>query len=120
MVVVSYGRYERDAVESTVRLHVEPRERPNIFGEPVALGWLGAYHRRASAIVGVTDDPFGQEVVSLGLELDTVDVPGLGLCCAHVVLAMNWIARLNTTLPLCTTACKPVRTCALCLSQRNG
>jgi regulator of sigma E protease len=48
-------RYERNAVETSVRVDVQPRSRPDAFGEPTAIGWLGVHHRRLRTVVGLTD-----------------------------------------------------------------
>ena len=48
-------QYKRDGVEGTARVSIESRERSDVFGELVAVGWSGLYHRRAQAMVAVTD-----------------------------------------------------------------
>jgi regulator of sigma E protease len=48
-------RYERDAVEASVQVPVEKRTRPDVFGEPAPTGWIGAYHPRLRAVVGLAD-----------------------------------------------------------------
>jgi regulator of sigma E protease len=48
-------KYERDGVEEAARLSIESRQRSDVFGELVAVGWLGLYHRRPQAMVALTD-----------------------------------------------------------------
>jgi regulator of sigma E protease len=48
-------RYERDGVEETAHLSLETRQRSDLFGEIVAVGWSGLYHHRPQAMVALTD-----------------------------------------------------------------
>jgi regulator of sigma E protease len=48
-------RYERDGVEETARLSIESRQRSDVFGELVEVGWWGLYHRRPQAMIAMTD-----------------------------------------------------------------
>jgi regulator of sigma E protease len=48
-------QYERDGVRETARLSIETRQRSDVFGELVARGWSGLYHRRPLAMVALTD-----------------------------------------------------------------
>jgi regulator of sigma E protease len=47
--------YSRDGVESTARISIEPRQRVDVFGDDLSVGWIGVYHRRPLALVGVMD-----------------------------------------------------------------
>jgi regulator of sigma E protease len=48
-------QYERDGAQETARLSIESRERSDPFGELVAVGWSGLYHRRPQATLALTD-----------------------------------------------------------------
>ena len=48
-------RYERDGVEETASLSIESRQRSDVFGELVEVGWWGLYHRRPQAMIALTD-----------------------------------------------------------------
>jgi regulator of sigma E protease len=48
-------RYERSGIEGSVRVAVEERTLPDMFGEPAPVGWTGVYHRRLRAVVGLRD-----------------------------------------------------------------
>jgi len=48
-------QYERDGVEQTARLLIESRQRSDIFGEPVAVGWSGFNHSRPQAMIALVD-----------------------------------------------------------------
>ncbi|MFV1978181.1 MAG: RIP metalloprotease RseP, partial [Myxococcota bacterium] len=48
-------QYERAGVEQTARLSVESRQRSDVFGDLVAVGWPGLYHQRPQAMVALTD-----------------------------------------------------------------
>jgi regulator of sigma E protease len=47
--------YARDGVESTARISIATRQRLDVFGEDVTVGWIGTDHRRPRAVVGVVD-----------------------------------------------------------------
>jgi regulator of sigma E protease len=48
-------QYERDGVEETARLSIELRQRWDVFGDPIEVGWLGLYHSRPQAMIALTD-----------------------------------------------------------------
>jgi len=48
-------QYERDGVQETARLEVEPREELDPFGESVEVGWSGLQHRRPQAMIALAD-----------------------------------------------------------------
>jgi regulator of sigma E protease len=48
-------QYERDGVENAARLSIESRQRSDVFGDLVAVGWWGLYHHRPQAMVALTD-----------------------------------------------------------------
>jgi regulator of sigma E protease len=48
-------QYERNGVEDTAHLSIEPRQRSDVFGELVAVGWPGIYHQRPQAMIALTD-----------------------------------------------------------------
>jgi regulator of sigma E protease len=48
-------QYERDGVEGTARLTIESRQRPDVFGDTIAVGWSGLYRHRPQAMVALTD-----------------------------------------------------------------
>jgi regulator of sigma E protease len=48
-------QYERDGVEETARLSIESRQRWDVFGDPIEVGWLGLYHSRPQAMIALTD-----------------------------------------------------------------
>jgi regulator of sigma E protease len=48
-------QYERDGVEQTARLSIESRQRSDVFGELVAVGWSGFYHSRPQAMIALAD-----------------------------------------------------------------
>ena len=47
--------YSRDGVASTARVSVESRQRLDVFGDDLTVGWIGVYHRRPLAVVGLAD-----------------------------------------------------------------
>jgi regulator of sigma E protease len=47
--------YEREGVQQTARLEIEPREQLDPFGESVEVGWSGLYHRRPQAAIALAD-----------------------------------------------------------------
>jgi regulator of sigma E protease len=47
--------YSRDGVASTARVSVAPRQQIDVFGDDLTVGWIGVYHRRPLAIVGLAD-----------------------------------------------------------------
>ena len=48
-------QYQRDGVEETARLSLESRQRSDVFGELVAVGWLGLDHRRPQAMIATSN-----------------------------------------------------------------
>ena len=48
-------QYERDGAEETALLSIESRQRWDVFGEPIEVGWLGLYHSRPQAMIALTD-----------------------------------------------------------------
>ncbi len=48
-------RYERDDVEATARVAIEPRQRQDVFGDVSSVGWVGLDHWRTRAMLGLTD-----------------------------------------------------------------
>ncbi len=48
-------RYAREGVESTAQISIATRQRLDIFGDDLTVGWIGADHRRPRAIVGLVD-----------------------------------------------------------------
>jgi regulator of sigma E protease len=48
-------QYERDGVEATARLSIESRQRWDVFGDLIEVGWLGLYHSRPQAMIALTD-----------------------------------------------------------------
>ena len=48
-------QYERDGVEQTARVLIESRQRSDVFGESVAVGWSGFNHSRPQAMIALTD-----------------------------------------------------------------
>ncbi|MBW2543078.1 MAG: RIP metalloprotease RseP [Deltaproteobacteria bacterium] len=48
-------QYERDGVQGTARLQIEPREQTDPFGESVEVGWSGLNHRRPLAMIALAD-----------------------------------------------------------------
>jgi regulator of sigma E protease len=47
--------FERDGARETARLSIESRQRSDPFGELVAVGWSGLYHRRPQAMIALAD-----------------------------------------------------------------
>jgi regulator of sigma E protease len=48
-------QYERAGVEATARLSIESRQRWDVFGDLIEVGWLGLYHSRPQAMIALTD-----------------------------------------------------------------
>ncbi len=48
-------QYEREGVVQTASLLVEPRQRSDLFGELVSVGWSGLSHRRPLAMIALAD-----------------------------------------------------------------
>ena len=47
--------YQRDGVDRVANVDVKPRGRTDMFGELREVGWLGIYHRRPLAVIGIND-----------------------------------------------------------------
>ena len=47
--------YSRDGVASTARVSIASRQRLDVFGDDLTVGWIGVYHRRPLAVVGLVD-----------------------------------------------------------------
>jgi regulator of sigma E protease len=47
--------YSRDGVASTAQVSIASRQRLDVFGDDLTVGWIGAYHRRPLAVVGLVD-----------------------------------------------------------------
>jgi regulator of sigma E protease len=48
-------RYAREGIESTAQISIATRQRWDIFGDDLTVGWIGADHRRPRAIIGLVD-----------------------------------------------------------------
>ena len=48
-------QYERDGVEQTARVSIESRQRSDLFGDPIAVGWSGFSHSRPQAMIALAD-----------------------------------------------------------------